>query len=119
MADESKFHWQEGMRFVHEGIKSLMLLNGAATISILTFIGNTNDGDDKLVYSMFFFALGALSGPISFLFAYLTQLQYGNGDFVAAWKLHRWTYFCIFVGVSFFLLGVFVAGLSFIQLGQP
>lgn len=107
------------MKFAHEGIKSLMLLNGAATISVLTFIGNTRDGDDRLVYAMFCFALGALFGPVSFLFAYLTQLQYGNGNFGAASKLHRATYFCIFVGICLFLAGVVLAGLSFIQLGQP
>ena len=41
MEDETRFHWSEGMKYVSEGVKALFLLNGAATISILTFVGNT------------------------------------------------------------------------------
>ncbi len=107
------------MKFAHEGIKPMMLLNGVATISILTFIGNAKDGDDRLVYSMFCFALGALLGPISFLFAYLMQLQYGNDSFGPAWKFHSATYVCIFAGIILFLAGVVLAGCSFIQIEQP
>ncbi|WP_132949877.1 hypothetical protein [Rhodovulum bhavnagarense] len=114
----SRFHWHEGMKFAHEGIKSLMLLNGASTVSVLTFVGNTNEGDDRLVYAMACFALGALCGPVSFLFAYLTQLQYGNDNFGAAWKHHWATYLFIFSGICLFLCGVALAGLSFLQLEQ-
>ena len=52
-ADEAKWHWAEGMKFALEGFKLLFILNGAASISILTFIGkadsttkcNGNSGD--------------------------------------------------------------------------
>ena len=107
------------MKFAHEGIKSLMLLNGAATISVLTFIGNTNDRDVSLVYAMFCFAIGSLCGPIAYLLAYLTQLNYGKENNGPAWNFHRVTYFCIGVGVCLFIAGVVLAGLSFIEHGQP
>ncbi|MDA7427539.1 hypothetical protein PGB28_03640 [Primorskyibacter aestuariivivens] len=106
------------MKYAHEGIKSLMLLNGVSTISVLTFVGNTSNGDDVLVYAMFCFALGALSGPMAFLFAYLTQLQYGNENFDLALRFHNSTYACIAFGVVLFLFGIALAGCSFIQLGQ-
>ena len=116
--NDAHFHWQEGMKFAHEGIKSVMLLNGVSTVSVLTFIGNTYDGDDKLVYAMMCFALGSFFGPVSFLFAYLSQLQYGNGTFTSAAKFHWGTYFCIVFGLILFLAGVVLAGKSFTQLGQ-
>jgi hypothetical protein len=117
MVDENQqFHWGEGLKFATEGIKGFFLLNGAAAISILTFIGNANNGDDKLVYAMFCFALGALIGPVSFLFAYLTQLQYGNQNFTSALRYHNVTYASIILGMLFFLAGVVLAGYSFIQI---
>ena len=49
--ERSHFHWSEGLKYVSEGVIALFLLNGAATVSVLTFIGNENLGDDRLVYS--------------------------------------------------------------------
>jgi len=119
MVDENeKFHWGEGLKYVSEGIKGLFLLNGAATIAILTFIGNASNGDDRLVYAMFFFSIGALMGPVSFFFAYLTQLQYGNLSHSGAWRFHRATYLCILIGIAVFLAGVYFAGISFIQIDK-
>ena len=109
MDDQAKFHWGEGLKYVTEGIKAFVLLNGAATISMLTFLGNARNSDDKLVYSMLCFAVGALMGPIAFLFAYLTQLQYGNQSHERAWQFHRLTYLSIIGGIIFFLIGVVFA----------
>lgn len=114
-SEDARFHWPEGMKYAIEGIKALFLLNGAATISILTFIGNENSGDNRLVYSMFCFALAALLGPIAFLSAYLTQLNYGNSDSVRASKFHFRTYVCFGMGVVFFVLGVVLSGLAFLD----
>lgn len=71
MDDKSKYHWTEGMKFAHEGIKTLFLLNGAATVSILTFIGNTRTDATNLAYPLICYAFGAATGPLAFLFAYL------------------------------------------------
>ena len=38
MDEETKFHWAEGMKYALEGIKAIFVLNGAATVSILTFV---------------------------------------------------------------------------------
>ncbi len=54
MDEKTKFHWAEGMRYANEGIKLLFLLNGAATISILTFVANVKDGSVYFVCSMVF-----------------------------------------------------------------
>ena len=118
LSDAARFHWAEGMKYVAEGLRALFLLNGAATISVLTFIGNTNAGDDRLVYSMFSFALAALFGPISFIFSYLTQLNYGNRNTSSAWKFHNWTYCCIGISILLFLVGVIFAGLAFLEIGS-
>jgi hypothetical protein len=53
--DDSKFHWAEGMKYVAEALKGALLLNGAAAVSTLTFLGNSNLADDRLVYAMIFF----------------------------------------------------------------
>ena len=124
MEEETKFHWAEGMKYALEGIKTLFLLNGAATVSILTFIGNTKDNSDQLIYSMICFAFGAATGPVSLFLAYLAQLKYGNAamnysDSDIGWseasKLHNWTYVSIGVGLFLFLLGVILAGCSLKQ----
>ncbi len=31
-ADDSKFHWAEGMKYVAEALKGCLLLNGAAAL---------------------------------------------------------------------------------------
>ncbi len=48
MEDNSRYHWTEGMKFAHEGIKTLCLPNGAATVSVLTFIGDTKSDVSNL-----------------------------------------------------------------------
>jgi hypothetical protein len=39
MNEEAKWHWAEGMKFALEAIKMLFLINGAAAVAMLTFIG--------------------------------------------------------------------------------
>lgn len=133
MDEETKFHWAEGMKYALEGMKSLLILNGAATLSVLTFVGNSKrseDGNiylfqtDILVYSMVCFALGAVTGPIVLFLAYITQLQYGNSgrnlfDVKGYWtKGVLWHYlaYAVFVGgILLFLGGVVLAGCAFKQ----
>ena len=103
------------MKYVSEGIKSLFVLNGAATISILTFIGNTKSNSHSLVYAMICFAIGSVTGPIAFWLAYITQLQYGNAvrmnkNFDLASKYHFGAYAAVAIGIVLFLSGIFFAG---------
>ena len=115
MTDEdAKFHWSEGMKYAAEGIKAAFLLNGVAAISVLTVLGNVRSGDDRLVYSMMLFALGALLGPIAFLFAYLAQLQYGNARHGPAKSWHFATYAAVLCGMIAFAIGIGLAGRGFL-----
>lgn len=62
----AQFHWAEAMKYVGEGLKARFLLNGGATVAILTFVGNENSGDDRLVVAVFCFAVAALLAPVAF-----------------------------------------------------
>lgn len=121
MEEETKFHWVEGMKYALEGIKTSFLLNGAATVSVLTFIGNSENSSNLLVIAMGLFALGAVTGPISYWLAYITQLKYGNAamdvsnpvnDWAQATKMHNRVYISVALGIGLFFVGVLIAGIS-------
>lgn len=123
MEEETKFHWAEGMKYVLEGIKALLVLNGAATVSILTFVGNTKSKSELLIYAMTCFAVGAATGPIAFWLAYLTQLNYGNssrtgGGWVSAKKFHFGTYGAVGIGLLLFLSGIALASCGLLSQNQ-
>jgi choline-glycine betaine transporter len=77
---EAIAHWKVGAKYVLEGGRSLILINGAAAIGILTFIGNNHPPvvSSGLISALTWFAWGALAGVVLFVTAYLAQLQYGN-----------------------------------------
>jgi len=115
---QANWHWAEGIKFALEGVKLLFVLNGAASISILTFIGNVRIGSGLLVGGMVSFAFGAASTIPAMILAYLTQLHYGNaslGDvsdmntWRTAGKFHRWAYVFMGLGLLSFLTGVALA----------
>jgi hypothetical protein len=112
---DAKFHWQEGMKYVAEALKGSLLLNGAAAVSTLTFLGNSKSGDDRLVFAMVFFAFGAVLSPVSFAFAYLTQLQYGNSNHDVAVRLHWATYVVFLLALVSFGSGVCFAARAFLE----
>jgi len=51
-----------------------------------------------------------------FLFAYLTQLEYGKQDDNKAWRFHKLTYGFVALSAILFLAGVLLAGCSFINI---
>lgn len=115
--DSSKFHWEQGNKNAIEGIKLLFILNGASAVAILTFVGNAKMYSDAFVFSMVFFALGAVTGIVTMIFAYLTNLHYGNAEASSApnaretaggtaLKWHNATYVCAGLGILFFMFGV-------------
>jgi small-conductance mechanosensitive channel len=75
----SEWHWEQGAKFAIEGIKTSLLLNGAAAIALLTF-ANTRAVAGGVKWAIFLFALGAMVSVIAFLAAYKTQLAYGNAE---------------------------------------
>lgn len=67
-------------QFAKVTIQSVILVNGMAIVSILTFLGNITNKNilcmyDKhlLFYSMFFFCLGLFLGLLASVLAYLAQ----------------------------------------------
>ena len=91
--DRRRYHWDRGHAYVIEGGKSLILINGGAAIGVMTFVGNSHISVSRLlVVAIGLFALGALSGTIMFLLAYLAELRYGNGDWEVGHRMHDWTY---------------------------
>jgi hypothetical protein len=116
--NQANWHWAEGIKFALEGVKLLFVLNGAASVSILTFIGNVRIGSGMLVGSLIAFAFGAASTIPAMLLAYLTQLHYGNasqgdtGDmtvWLTAAKFHHRAYAFMALGLFCFLAGVALA----------
>jgi hypothetical protein len=113
---QTNWHWAEGIKFALEGVKLLFVLNGAASVSVLTFIGNVRAGrSGLLVGALVAFAFGAASTIPAMLLAYLTQLQYGNASLGNAsnlniWKdavkFHHWAYFFMALGLVCFMTGV-------------
>jgi hypothetical protein len=117
MDDDPKYHWSEGTKFAQEGIKTLFLLNGAATISILSYIGNSRLDPGKLSYTLLCYGFGAATGPIAFWCAYLTSLHYGlnamegedSPHFQRARKFQAATQIAAGLGLSLFVIGTLCA----------
>jgi hypothetical protein len=88
--NQANWHWAEGIRFALEGLKLLFVLNGAASVSILTFIGNVRIGSGLLVGGLVAFAFGAASTIPAMFLAYLTQLHYGNASIGDVGEVNSW-----------------------------
>ena len=123
MSETAKWHWAEGMKYALEGMKTLFILNGAAAVSILTFIGNVKSKSEFLIFAMLAFALGAASVIFTMLLAYLTQLHYGNAnhsissnDLASTWntgvRYHYGVYVFMALGAVFFILGAVLAAIG-------
>jgi hypothetical protein len=125
---KGQWHWGEGMKYALEGIKTLFILNGAAALAMLTFIGNTKTQSGPLVAAMVFFAVGAFMGAPTLWCAYLTQLNYGNAcmhiasdpSHATTWEVavtwQNWTYIFAAGGLILFLGGVVTAACGLLRL---
>ena len=124
MHEDTKWHWEEGFKYANEAVKTLFIINGAAAVSILTFIGNTKAHYSYLIFAMICFALGAATSACVQTCAYLTQLHYGNASQLtktdptrrAKWNnAETWHYVTyIFAGAG---LVLFLAGVAFAAQG--
>lgn len=121
MKEHAKFHLAEGIKLATEAIKMLFLLNGAAAISMITFIGNLKQRSETLVFAMQLFALGAALSPLALVFGYLSQMYFGTGESVfdhrekpiVAALIHSSVYLAIFVAWALFLAGARYAAIGF------
>ena len=124
MHEDAKWHWGEGIKYALEAIKTLFIINGAAAVSVLTFIGNTKAHYLSLILSMVCFAFGVITGVATQICAYLTQLHYGNAsqvippglplehNWAKASRYHNLTYGFAIAGVVLFVVGVLFAAVG-------
>lgn len=67
------------------GLKALLLLNGAAGIAILAFLGNILGTEFErwikgVAWGLVFFSIGAFFSTIAWLFAYISQTYYNEAN---------------------------------------
>lgn len=111
--EQQKWHWGEGNKYAVEGVKTLLLLNGAAALAFLTYLTGKSHVSSPLATAaaraIICFSLGALFAGLTFVAAYLTQLQYGNNAWATASRFHIATYCSIVFSILGFVSGVFFA----------
>lgn len=67
------------------GLKALLLLNGAAGIAILAFLGNIVETEFEhwirgIAWGLVSFLIGAFLSTVSWLFAYISQTYYNEAN---------------------------------------
>jgi hypothetical protein len=121
MKEEAKFHLGEGIKLATEAIKMLFFLNGAATISVITFIGNLKQRSEPLIFALQLFAFGAALAPVALVLGYLSQLYIGKSEQafdpgqrrVAAAFIHWSVFLAMFAAWVLFLAGARYAAVGF------
>jgi multisubunit Na+/H+ antiporter MnhC subunit len=121
MKEAAKFHLGEGIKLATEAIKMLFFLNGAATISVITFIGNLKQLSGPLVFAMQLFAIGAALAPVALVLGYLSQLYFGTAEpafnpkerRLVAGVVHYSVYGTMFASWVSFLAGARYAAIGF------
>ena len=110
----SEWHWENAIKYSVEGIKTVLLLNGAAAIAVMTF-ANTHKFSSRLIAALLLFAVGAMLSAVAFVCAYRTEIGYGNAlypgaDRIALWKKaqtwNAYTLGILFLSISMFAIGV-------------
>ena len=121
MKEEAKFHLAEGIKLATEAIKMLFFLNGAATISVITFIGNLKQRSETLIFALQLFAFGAALAPVALVLGYLSQLYIGKSEQafdpgqrrIAAGIIHWSVFLAMFTAWVLFLAGARYAAIGF------
>ncbi len=87
LADEKyRFEAQAARTYAGQVVQALLLLNGAAALAMLTFIGNfSKDANLRSVLlglsnPLAFFADGAALAVLTAIFAYLSQVSWADGS---------------------------------------
>lgn len=118
----TEWHWEQAIKYAVEGIKTALILNGAAAIALMTF-ANTHVVTLNGKLALFLFALGAMLAAIAFLFSYRTQVLFGNAELPEAeqyrntiWRLaQRWntaTVLTLVLSIVVFLAGAFLGAFT-------
>ena len=110
-----EWHWEQGIKYATESIKTTLLLNGAAAIALMTF-ANARKFSGALHTPLVLFAVGAMLSAIAFVVAYLCQVEYGNADQDRSWKkgqrLNRAAVIIVVLSVFAFLAGIGLTGVA-------
>ena len=102
----------------------LFFLNGAATISVITFIGNLKQMSEDLIFAMQLFAIGAAMSPVALVLGYMSQLYFGTvqpafdpkQNLLVA-RLVHYSIYCAMIGSwVLFLAGARYAAIGFSSL---
>jgi hypothetical protein len=108
VSPDEQWHWEQGNKYAHEGIKVLLALNGGAAVALLTFAGHAGSpiAIARVGYSLLAFGTGALFAGMVFLTSYLTQLHYGNNNRSVAVFFHNLSYVVVVLSIVAFLVGL-------------
>jgi hypothetical protein len=110
--EEQRYHWSEGNKYALEAMKALLWLNGGSAAALLTLFGGARP---RLVtsafgYSIASFAAGAAFSVILFVWAYATQLHYGNKGITKTGQwIHCGGYIVLLGALGGFLCGLRLA----------
>jgi hypothetical protein len=84
-----EWHWGNAVKYSVEGIKTVLLLNGAAAIALMTF-ANTHPLSRWGFAALLVFAFGAMLSALAFTCAYRTEQGYGNALYPGANRIDLW-----------------------------
>jgi hypothetical protein len=116
----SEWHWGNAIKYAAEGIKTVLLLNGAAAIGLMTF-ANIHAFSRLLIAALSVFAFGAMLSALSFMCAYRTETGYGNAlypgaDRIDLWQKAQWwnkcTVIVLLLSVTMFAIGAVLAAFA-------
>jgi hypothetical protein len=110
--EEQRYHWSEGNKYALEAMKALLWLNGGSAAALLTLFGGTRPRlmTPYFGYSIASFAVGAAFSVGLFVWAYLTQLHYGNKGITKTGQwIHRGVYVVLAGALGGFLFGLWLA----------
>lgn len=108
-------------------LKTVILINGGASISLLAFIGNiwtkgiNKSAVESLTNSIAFFAFGVLIAAVATAFGYFTQFCYSTSQYsknkkwqIAGYVIHILALVLVIGAYCFFALGIYYAYDAFV-----
>jgi hypothetical protein len=116
-----RYNIDRAIAYSIEAIKASLLINGAAAIALMAFLGavaapNSRISIDvhEIKYALITFGTGVAVCPVTFLFAYLAQLFFAgyvaSDSYLWPAETFRWAALLGFVvSISLFCVGVFLA----------
>lgn len=111
-------HQEKAVDLSKEGLRTLVLLNGAAAIALLAFIGQIIKDAPALVATLacalVVFVAGALLGGLATVAAYITQYLIAESATIKSYKrpsevLHKIALALVAAGYLTFIVGAFIA----------